>query len=181
MKPKQQFKPQNLRTLLAILLALLLLGGGAAFYWGLGIVRDYSVEVSHRQADADASGKQIQELQLLKTQLTQSNSLVEKANQLFATQDSYQSQLLKDVEAYAAAAGLSITNTSLSDGASTGVHTLTVTFNEPVSYSSLITFLTNIESNLPKLQVSSIALGHVDGNKPDSVKTGEIKIDITVR
>lgn len=181
MKPKKQFRPQNLRTLLAFLLVVLVVGGGAGFYWGIGLVREYAVQVEQRLADADASAEQLRGLQTLKNQLTQSDSLVEKANQLFATPASYQQQTLSDVKKYGDAAGLTIANTSFGDPAADGAHTMTLTLREPVAYSKLIAFLNNIESNLPKLQVSSISLGRVDNGNADSVKTGDIKINISVR
>ncbi len=181
MKPKKQFRPQNLRAILAFLLILLVVGGGAGFYWGIGLVREYAVQVEQRLADADASAEQLRGLQTLKNQLAQSDSLVEKANQLFATPSSYQQQTLGDVKKYADAAGLAIANTSYGDPAEDSTYSMTVTLREPVAYSKLIAFLNNIESNLPKLQVSSISLGRVEGGNSDSVKTGDIKINISVR
>jgi hypothetical protein len=180
MKPaKKPFKPQDLRTLLGVLLAIVLLGGGAVFYWGLGIVQNYSVDVNHRLADADASGKQIEELRVLKGQLAQSNSLVEKANRLFATPDNYQSRALADINKYADAAGLSIAKTSVDDAPQS--HAIIVSLKQPVSYKKLITFLNNIEGNLPKMQISSISLGPTSSGGADTVQTGDIKIDISVR
>lgn len=180
MKQKKQFRPSNLRTLLAVLIVLVTIGGGALFYYGLGIVRDYAVSVDQRALDAEASGRQIQELQLLKSQLDQSNSLVDKANQLFAAPGTYQSQALNDVRAYAAAAGMAISNTSFSDPSTGGEYAISVTFREPVTFSQLIAFLNNVEGNLPKLQVSAITLGYADGGA-DSVEVGEMKINIAVR
>ena len=181
MKPKKQFRPADLRTVLTVLLALVTLGGAAAFYWGVGQVRDYSISVNQRLADADASAKQIDELQTLKGQLTQSNSLVQKANELFATPATYQSQVLTDLKNYADAAGISIATTNFSDPSTTGTHNVTVTFQNPVSYTGLITFLTNVESNLPKLQISALALSRTDGGDANSVTTGDITIEISVR
>ncbi len=181
MKPKKQFKPQNLRAILATLFVILLIGGGAGFYWGLGQVSEYSEQVNQKLADAEASGEQIGSLQVLKGQLTQSNNLIEKANQLFATPATYQAQVLRDLKNYADAAGLSISNTAFSSPGETGIYSISITLKQPVSYTKLITFLNNVESNLPKLQVSSIALGRPANGGPDSVKTGDIKIDISVR
>lgn len=178
MKPKKQFKPQNLRTILSFIFTIVLLAGAGAFYFGLGVLKDYSTEVNQRLVDADASGKQIEELQTLKSQLSQSTSLVGKANQLFATPDTYQARALSDIKNYADIAGLSLESTNF-DSASP--QTIIVKLGEPVTYGKLITFLTNVESNLPKLQVSSISLGHITGGASDSVKVGEIKIDISVR
>lgn len=181
MQQKKQFKPQNLRAILATLLGIIALGGGALLYWGVGIVEEYAVEVNHRLIDAEASGQQIQQLQTLRAQLNQSNSLVEKANQIFSTPDAYRAQVLTDVKNYADASGLSITNTTFEDPAASGVYSITVSFRSPASYSGLIKFLTNIEGNLPKLHVSSLSLGHASSGGADSVKIGEIKIDVAVR
>ncbi len=181
MKPKKQFGPSNLRTILAVLLVVIIGAGGALFYFGLGMVREYAEEVNQSAVDAEASGKQINQLQTLRNQLSQSNSLVDKANQLFATPANYQTQALRDVKNYANAAGITIASTNFSDPAQTGTYSMTVTFKNPVTYSKLIAFLNNLEGNLPKLQVSSIALGHADSSNPDYVQTGEIKIDVSVR
>ena len=181
MKQKQPFGPSNLRTILAVLLVIIIAGGGAVFYFGLGMVREFAGEVNQSAVDAEASGAQISQLQTLRNQLSQSNSLVDKANQLFATPGNYQTQALRDVKNYANAAGLTIASTNFADPAQSGAYSMTVTFKNPVSYSKLIGFLNNIEGNLPKLQVSSIALGHADSSNPDFVQTGEIKIDISVR
>jgi len=181
MKQKNEFRPANLRTLLAVTLVLMALGGGALFYWGVTNVREYAVAVDQRGIDAEASGQQIQELQVLKNQLSQSNSLVAKANKLFATPSNYQSQALNDVRNYANAANLSIAHTSFSTPGEGGSYAITVAFNEPVTYSQLITFLHQVEGNIPKLQVSELSLKRVENGDANSVSVGDIKIDIAVR
>lgn len=180
MNNKKSFTPQSLRAVLSTLLVIVIIGGGALFYFGLGMLRDYSIEVNQTLADASASASQVDELQRLKSQLAQSTSLTDKANQIFSTPQAYQSQALSDVQNYAAASGVRIANTNFED-ASSGTYVMTLTLRQPVSYKSLITFLHNLEGNLPKLQVTSISLGHVAGGNADSVKTGEIKIGIAVR
>jgi len=181
MNQKKRFKPQNLRAILSVVFILLVVAGCAGFYFGINIVRDYAVEVNHRLADADASGKQVQELQQLKEQLSQSNSLIQKADQLFATPASYQAQVLTDLKRYADSAGLAIAATTFSDPATTGIHSVTITLRQPVGYSNLITFLNAVEGSLPKLQVSSLSLGQPASGGASRIKTGEIKIDISVR
>lgn len=180
MQPKKQFKPQDLRTLLAVLLILVLAGGAAGYYFGIGVIRDYAIKVNHRLADADASGKQIEELQLLKQQLAQSNSLVSKANALFSAPATYQSQVLTDLKSYVDAAGLTMTNTNFEDATQTGSYSITINLQQPVSYNGLIAFLHNVEGNIPKLQVRSIALSP-SSDGVNTVRTGDIKIDVLVR
>lgn len=159
MNQKKQFRAQDLRTILTLLFFVILAGGGTAFYLGLGIVRDYSQEVNQQLANADASGQQVEKLQTLKSQLSQSTALVGKAQQLFATPNTYESRTLADIKNYADAAGVTIASTAFD---TTGSNTVTVRLSSPTSYSKLITFLTNIESNLPKLQVSSLSLSRAD-------------------
>lgn len=173
MKPKQQFRPSNLRALLSVLLVLVILGGGALFYWGITMVREYAVTVSQQTAQVEA-------LETLKAQTPQGDTTTSQISQLFATPSSYQTQLLADVKSYASAAGLTLAATNFNNPAE-GSYGMTVTLKAPVSYSSLIAFLNNIEGNIPKLNVSQITLGHVSGGGADSVKVGDIKIDIAVR
>lgn len=181
MKPKKQFKPQNLRSMLSILLIILVLGGAALFYLGLNLVRDYAVKVDQRLADAEASRLQVGELQLLKGQLAQSNSLVEKANLVFAAPGSYQAQVLGDLKNYADAAGLTLGKTTFGEPGVTGTHTVKVTFGGTVSYSKFITFLHNVEGNLPKLQVTSLSVGRAANGSADSIKVEDINISVSVR
>lgn len=179
MDNKKPFRPQNMRTLLTTLLVIAFVGGGAAFYWGLGLVREYATTVNQRLVDAKASGEQVQALQALKSQLNQSTTLVDKANLLFATPDTYQAQVLNDIRRHADAAGISVTTTNFSP-AGEGTPSVTIALRQPVTYTQLITFLSNIESNLPKLQVSSISLG-TGTSGSNSISVGDIKIDIAVR
>jgi hypothetical protein len=181
MKPKKLFGPENLRSVLTALLIIILLLGSGLFYLGLNMVREYAIAVNQGIADAEASAQQIQGLQVLKGQLAQSNSLIEKANQLFTTPAGYQSQTLTDINNYATAAGLTIASTTFNDPTGTGVYSATVTFKDPVSYSKLLAFLHNIEGNLPKFQVSSVSLGYKAGGNADSVSVASINIDISVR
>jgi hypothetical protein len=180
MKPKKHFRPQDLRTLLSILLIIVAGGGAAVFYLGNTTVGDYAVKVNHRLADAEASGKQVEELQMLKGQLTQSSLLISKADMFFATPIDYQSQAITDLERYADKAGLTITKTTRDDNTQTGRYGVTIRLQQPVTFSRLIGFLNNIEGNVPKMQVSSIKIGP-SGNGSNSVRTGDIKIDISVR
>lgn len=174
---KKSFRPQNLRTLLAVLFAALFLGGSVGFYWGLDVVKQYAAEVNQLLADADASGQQINQLQTLKTKLDSNTSMVDKANQVFSTPSSYQAQLLGDIRNAAGSAGVTIESTNFSDDPATP-YTATVKLRNPVAYTRLIDFLNNIEGNLPKLQISSLTVGPATGS---NVTVGEIKIGIAVR
>lgn len=174
---KKQFGPKQLRNVLIFVFVAVLLGGAGLFYTGLGTVRDYSEKVNQRLADSEASGKQVNNLQKLKKQLSQSDSLVAKANRLFITPDQYQPQVLTDVKRYADNAGVSIESTSFD--AANSIHTVKVKLKNPVPFRGLVTFLHSIEGSLPKLQVKSLSVSRSD--RGDLVTVQEITIGVSVR
>ncbi|MDB5162628.1 MAG: hypothetical protein JWN28_235 [Candidatus Saccharibacteria bacterium] len=178
---KQPFKPQALRAVLVVVLILIISGGAGLFYLGLIKIQTYAVEVNHTIADAEASGTQIQRLQALKGQLSQSEALISKANQMFANQENYQAQAITDIRNYANAAGLTITKTNF-DVQEVGANpSMTVSLKSPVSYGKLIQFLDGIEGNIPKMQVTGIGINHVNGGNADTVIVDDIKITIATR
>lgn len=177
----QALKPQALRGVLVIVLVLIIATGAGLFYLGLNEIRLFSTEVNHTVADAEASGTQVQSLQALKSQLTESEALIAKADKMFATQGNYQNQAIIDIRNYAKAAGLTVTKTNF-DAEVPGVNpSLTVSLRSPVSYSKFIQFLDGLEGNIPKMQVSNIGVGHVNGGDADSVSIDDIKITIATR
>lgn len=181
---KSSMKATSIRKLLTFLLVLIILGAAAGFYYGLTMVRSFSTEVSHKIADADASGNNIGKLQKLKQALTESESLVSKANKIFATDANYQSQALTDVQKYASNFGLTISSTNFdktSTAATNTDHTFTVTLQSPTSYQKLLQFLNAVEGNLPKMQVSSISLSRPTTGSATDVTTGDITIVISTR
>ncbi|MEO6109659.1 MAG: hypothetical protein ABIP50_01445 [Candidatus Saccharimonadales bacterium] len=186
---KDGMKATSIRSLLTFVIVILILAMAGGFYLGLGKVRTTALDVSHTAADANASGKQIDELQKLKLVLTQSQGLVDKANALFSTPASYQSQALKDVQKYASQSGVTISNTNFDlkeDTKDTPTVTNTskpfsITLKSPVSYTKLLSFLDDIEGNLPKMQVTSIDLSRPTTTGSDNVITGDIKIVVSTR
>jgi len=177
----QTLKPQSLRAVLVFVLIIVIAGGLGLFYLGLNEIRTFAVEVNHSVADAEASNGQVQALQTLKGQLAQSEALIAKANQMFATPASYQNQAITDTRNYAAATGISIAKIDF-EPVVPGINpTMTVSLKAPVSYKKLLQFLDNIEGNIPKMQVSSIGISHVNGGRSDSITVDDIKIMIATR
>lgn len=178
---KRSFKPQTLKGLLIFLLLLVVVAGAGLFYLGLQRLQDFSVEVDHRLVDAEASLTRIQGLQLLKNELAQNESLIAQADQIFAVRDSYQSQVVTDIRNYANKSGLELEGTDFGDANESGAYTITLRVTNPASYQSLIVFLRGIETNLPKMQASSIRLNHVPGGGADSVAVEDFKIEVWTR
>jgi hypothetical protein len=179
---KKPMKASSLRSFLIVLIVILIIAVAGGFYLGFQQIRMFAIEVSHSAVDADASGKQLEELQILKRQLEERESLVAKANKLFATQDNYQSQAISDVQKYARKFDVTILNTDFEAGAGgTAGNTFVITLKSPVSYTKLLNFLDAIEGNLPKMQVTSVSLGHTTSGSAGDVTTEAIKIGISTR
>jgi len=185
-------KATSTRNLLSFLMFIVVLGSVAGFYFGLQTIKTYALDVSHTVSDANASGKNIEELGALKQALAEREALVAKANSLFATPNTYQSQVLKDLQKYAAAAGVTITNTEFDkqatgDNTTTPVvtpansHSVIVTIGSPASYAKLIAFLDALEGNVPKLQVTGVSLSRPSAPSGDLVATEKITITVATR
>lgn len=173
-------KPQGIRTILSIILSLAVLGGGALFYLGLMTVKEYSADVNNRLIDADASEAQIRQLQALRQQINQNETLIAKADNVFATPANYQAQALNDVRSYANQTGVSVRSIDFDDP-SGGSYTMLVRLNSPTNYESLIRFITLIEGNLPKLQLTELDVKRGPANAKASVTVNELKINVSVR
>jgi len=191
MKKDQNKKTQaatTTRNLLAFILVAVILGATAGFYYGLQIIKDYSLEVTHAVTDSSASATNIDQLSQLKQQLASGQALVAKADSLFATPDTYQTQALKDISKYASEAGVTISsidssNPETSSGQATpgSNYSEIITLQSPVSYAKLLQFLDAIEGNLPKMQITGITITRPSSPSGDQVATDKITITVAVR
>ncbi len=171
----------GLRGLLIFLMILVIAGSVAGFYYGLQMVREYAVEVSHTTQDAAASDNQFDQLQALRQQLAQTQQLVKKANQIFTTNAKYQSQAVTDFQAYAKKAGVTIdTITFPNEGSTSTTKVVSVTLEDPVEYKRLIHFLQLTETSLPKLQTTSLSISRNTSNN-DTVDVAAIKFNMSVK
>jgi len=183
-------KATSTRNILAFLMFVVIAGAAAGFYFGLQTIRTYALDVSHTVSDANASGKNVEQLSELKQALADREPLVAKANSLFATEATYQSQVLKDLQKYASDAGITISNTSFDKQSASDTapiasavtsESVVVTVSSPVSYARLMKFLDELEGNLPKLQVTGISLSRPANATGDLVATDKITITVATR
>ena len=189
MKKAKTLNAISIRNALSFLMVLILIGAAAGFYFGLQGLKEYALDVNHKIADANASAKNVDELSALKQSLADSETLVAKANALFATESTYQSLTLSSIQKYASDTGVSITDTvfdkALEDGgaptAPGGGHTVTVTIASPVSYDRLVRFLDALEGNLPKLQITGIDLSRPTAGAGDEIMSEDVIITVSTR
>lgn len=188
-KQSNKMQATMTRNILAITLVVVVIGAAVGFYFGLQIIKSYALEVTHAVADSHASGDNIQELSQLKQQLTAGQSLVAKADALFSTPATYQTQALKDISKYANEAGISISSidsAKAADGAN-GAPAITpdssevITIQSPVSYTKFLQFLDAIEGNLPKMQITGITIGRPANPSGDLITTDKITVTVSTR
>jgi len=177
------------RNVLAATLVIVIIGTIVGFYFGLQIIKNYALDVAHTVTDSKASGQNIDELGKLQQQLAAGQGLVTKAEALFSTPTTYQTQALKDISKYASETGVTISSINSSSPASTPGATAppapdyseVITIQSPVSYLKFLKFLDAIEGNLPKMQITGISIGRPTNASGDMITTDKITVTVSTR
>lgn len=191
---KSKMNAVTLRTILSVLIVLVIGLSAVGFYFGQRWLDELAVSVSHKIADSKASGNNVETLKKLQIDVAARQESATRARSISSSAQNYQTQTIYDLDKYAAAAGISISNYSFvqagtSAAAVAAVPTaaaaptspstaVTITITSPVSYVKLLTFMTAIESNLPKMQVSSVNLSRATGDSTDLVTTDQLTIEV---
>lgn len=184
---KKGMTATSFQKLLIFFVCIVVALTAAGFYFGLMEVRKLAIQVNNKVEDAKASGDQIDELRRLQQTLTQSDSLVQKANRMFSTEASFTSDVVRDLERYASVAGVSIVNRNFvesSEVTASGTSPqrfIRISLAQPVSYAKLLRFIQLIEGNLPKMQINTMTISRPDQTSGDTVIVGDITIGVSVR
>lgn len=162
-----------------VMILLLIGGGGVSFYFAQNALVDYSKQVTQTIADSSSSGKDVQSLKKLELDLADLQSVIKKTSGVIASSSDYQSQVINDINTYAQIAGIGVTNFNFGVAAATGgaSSSVTITLTSPMQYTNLLKFLRLIETNLPKMQISSVNLTRVEGDTK-SVRTESITLEV---
>ena len=181
---KTRMTARGLRGLLSMLVVVLVALSAVGFYFAQNWLLDFAVSISHTVADSNASGNNLQSLSQLERELADRQDVIVKASTLIAPTSTYQGQAINELNKYAADAGISISNYGFTQPAAatvkstSGTSIITATLASPVSYTKLLRFMNAVESNLPKMQISSVNLGRVSGGDSDSVKIDQLTIEV---
>lgn len=169
-----------LKTL--VVLSVLLIGGG--FYFGYNQLKDLSDNINSTSSQTITDTAAVQNL---KSQLTSDQPYLDKAAAIAISEGNYTNQFTTDIGIYAAKSGISISeyNTNPSNTAAmtssivSGVnsHFITVTIQNPISYTGFVQFLRYIETNLPKMQVTGIEITPLSYNS-DKINVDPLTIEV---
>lgn len=189
---KSKMTATKLRVILSVTVIVLVGLSAVGFYFGQNWLRTIAASVAQTVADSKTSGSDVQSLKKLQADLLTRQGIIDKASSIMASSQNYQNQTIQDIDKHAANANISISNYNFvqpaapAAPAAIGLPTapaaastsVTVTLISPLNYTKLLKFMMAIESNLPKMQVSSINLGRVVGDDNDSVKTETLTIEV---
>lgn len=178
----------TLRGVLGTMVVLLIVLSGVGFYFAQNWLQEMAVSVSHTVAESTTSDSSVQALKKLQEELSTRQDIITKTNSIFTSTSTYQTQAVEDLIAYAKSSGITISNyafpppAAASSAAASSIPTtlVTVTLTSPVSYTSLLKFMSAVEGNLPKMQITSINLGRISGDS-ESVKIDQLTVAVYTR
>lgn len=209
---KNKLTPITLRIVLFVGMFLIVGLFIATLMIGYKILSDFSSQTKQVAAQAEASNSSLNNLVTTKKALEENKDVVERASQIVSESKSYvyQDQIIRDLNQYANAHNVTITNISFGDTQTSGTGTsapataapangaaptqpaaptgvkstqATVTIKNPVGYLDLLNFLHDIEQSLFKMKISQVTLSKpTDSNSTaDQVNTDVLTIEVYVR
>jgi hypothetical protein len=194
---KNPLTATKLRSILITVVLLMFIGTGVGFYFGYGWVAGYSNDVGATVSKANASNNLSGSLTTLQANLAKQQQVAQLANSLYANSTNWQTQAIKDINTYAQASGISVTDFTLGTGTAgstpatttpvagaspavagaTPSQTISITLSPPVSYTAFLKFMTYITYSIPKMQISGIELSRpTDGSNSISITSLSIGV-----
>lgn len=206
MKPTRELTPTRLRaTLVAVLLFLLALGV-VVFMLGYRQITEYSHVTQEKAAEAQKSNSKVQDLMSIKRQLEENSVVVTNASQLVSesTFYAYQDQIIRDINAYATKAGITLETITFNDAAAAGAAstttgsatsplpagikatTATVTFRNPINYTAILRFVHSLEQSLFRMSVLGVSITKSTDptelkNDSDAISCDPINIEVYIK
>ncbi len=196
----------QLRMILIGSIVAIVVLGSVGFYFMQSKLNSFAVEVSHANEDAATSVNDISILQGVQKKLTDNQGNVERTKKIVADSKAYtyQDQIIKDLNAYAARAGITIasytfngaaatagSNAATATGGTVGTAatqqtipglkstTVSITLKPPTKYENLLNFVHSVEQNLTKMQIAGIAL--TKAQSASDVSTNALSIEVYIQ
>lgn len=195
----------NLRIILSVAIFLVAGISIAGFVFFSGSLKSYADEVSKINGEAQASDTNIQSLQKTQAELEKYKETAIRAQSIVSESASYQyqDQITRDLNNYAAQAGLAITGFTFDSTATTAApaapatpgstatpqaaaptgpnsKTVTIQLESSVPYKSLLSFMNMIEENLTKMQIAKVTLSKSSDND-ENVAGQTLAIEVYVK
>lgn len=206
----QGLTPTRLRLILIGSMLLMVALAIVVFMVGYNSISTYSASSRAVAAQAQASNSSLQELVTVKKELADESDVVQRASLIVSESKSYlyQDQIIRDINRFAANAGVSVTSITFGSGGATtssgtaasasssappstatgtapsGIKTTnaSVTVKNPVDYTKMLTFIHSIESSLFKMRIAQVTLSKsTDAKAPNDVTSDILNIEVYIR
>lgn len=188
MKTNQGIKATSVRKLLTVITIIVSIASIAGYYYtqqGLTILANEVKQAISKSPNANISNN-VQTTKQLQAQIDQYQPIANQLDNLSIPSDNAKNQIMQDLGKYASVNGITISNynfngQSATTGSTGGQQTITVTISisNSVSYAKFLKFLKSIESNLPKMQITSLSV-NTQGN-PNNIKIDSMAIEAYTR
>lgn len=211
---KKQLTPSQLRIILALSLLLVIGLGIGGFIMLRGALAAKATEISQIATEVKSLSDNVRKLESAEKTLKANEDVEIKAREMLAESQSYQYQdrIVQDLKAIARASGVNIKNVDFmiaqtsapapapqtpsqgTPGVATPTGSLpgginqtkaTITIESPVSYNSLLLFISALESNGMKMQVSKVSItgagASSEAKDKDQVTSDNFVIGVYIR
>lgn len=193
MKTKQNIKATSVRKLLTVVMIIVSIASIAGYYYtqqGLTILANEVKQAISKSPNANISNN-VQTTKQLQAQIARYQPIATQLDNLSIPSDNAKNQIMQDLGKYASANGITVSNynfngqsgaTGSSGGLSSGNQqtvTVTISISNSISYAKFLKFLKSIESNLPKMQITSLSV-NTQGNS-NNIKIDSMAIEAYTR
>ncbi|HEU4831028.1 MAG TPA: hypothetical protein VFS65_02565 [Candidatus Saccharimonadales bacterium] len=185
---KKTLKASSLRTTMAVIIYLIIGLIGAGFYYAQDWLQKEAAAVGQVVAQSTAGDGNTQAVEALRAEIAERQPAAIKAESIMMSSQTWRTQIVQDLNRYAAKTGITITNydfaktdaaAATSPAASNtapllagGLQTasINITLQSPIEFSSLMKFIKEIENSIPKMQISGIVLNRSEGSNAVTVQ-----------
>ena len=184
------------RIVLSLLLLIILSAMVGLVIFAYSFLSKTSEEVGKMQTEAIAVDAKIQSLLASKSQLDRNSDTVKKAKNIVSESKlyQYQNQIIKDLNTYADRAGIPIKAFSFQNEPTTSAKTtksskrtpaspagvkstfVSIQLGDPIDYTKFLHFLSLIEKNVTRMQLSGVSVTRGANNHEISIQSLEVKV-----
>lgn len=175
---KSKLTAVSLRKFMTFAIFLIIVLSAVGFYFAQDWIGKYAAQVDQTTSGSSVSGSSPQALTKIQEEITENQASGNKASSLIASSQDPQSQVIKDLNKYASATGISIAGYNLSQPATAGINAsatipglkssfITITLNNPIPMKKLLQFFKLVENNLPKMQITGINISSPSASGDD--------------
>ena len=184
------------RIVLSLLLLIILSAMVGLVIFAYSFLSKTSEEVGKMQTEAIAVDAKIQSLLASKSQLDRNSDTVKKAKNIVSESKlyQYQNQIIKDLNTYADRAGIPIKALSFQNEPTTSAKTtksskrtpaspagvkstfVSIQLGDPIDYTKFLHFLSLIEKNVTRMQLSGVSVTRGANNHEISIQSLEVKV-----